>query len=75
MARPQRYTVSDGKLVLTLEEAENGWYVVTSPDDPGVTTQARTVKEAFVMARDAIKGLNRMRRELARRMPRMAKAG
>ncbi|HWB20021.1 MAG TPA: hypothetical protein VG711_06965 [Phycisphaerales bacterium] len=57
----KRYTVSDGKLVLTLEEAERGWYVVTSPMDPGITTQARSVKEAFVMARDAQKVLRKSR--------------
>jgi predicted RNase H-like HicB family nuclease len=57
----KRYTVSDGKLVLTLEEAEKGWFVVTSPMDPGITTQARTVREAFVMARDAMKVLQRGR--------------
>ena len=57
----KKYTVSDGKLVLTLEPAGKGWYVVTSPFDPGVTTQARSVPEAFKMARDAIKLLQRSR--------------
>jgi antitoxin HicB len=49
-----RYTVSDGKLVLTLEPAEEGGYVVTSPLDPDVLTQAETVEEAFENARDVI---------------------
>ena len=61
MARPKRYTVSDGKLVLTLEEAGSGWYAVTTPMDPGVTTQARSIDEAFVMARDALRMLQRSR--------------
>ena len=61
MARPKRYTVSDGKLVLTLEDAGKGWYSVTTPMDPGVTTQARSVEEAFFMARDAIRLLQKSR--------------
>lgn len=61
MARPKRYNVSDGKLLLTLEEAEKGWYVVTSPMDPGITTQAKSISEAFVMARDAQRVLRRGR--------------
>ena len=38
----KRYTVSDGKLVLNLEEAEEGGYVVTSPLNPELITQAET---------------------------------
>jgi hypothetical protein len=30
----KRYTVTDGKLVLQLEEAEEGGFTVTSPVDP-----------------------------------------
>jgi hypothetical protein len=30
----KRYAVSDGKLVLTLESAREGGYVVTSPSEP-----------------------------------------
>ncbi len=37
----KRYTVSDGKLVLTLEEAEEGGYVVTSPMDPAARDRSR----------------------------------
>ena len=54
MARPIKYTVSDGKLVLTLEAAEEGGYVVTSPLNPDVLTQADSLEEAFEMARDII---------------------
>ena len=53
----KRYTVSDGKLVLTIEEAEEGGYVVTSPLDPALVTEAETISEAFLMARDAMKTL------------------
>jgi antitoxin HicB len=56
----KKYTVCDGKLVLTLEP-DDGWYVVTSPMDPQLVTQARTIEEAFEMARDALKGLHRIR--------------
>lgn len=47
------YTVSDGEMVLFLWPAEEGGYNVTSPLDPALITQAETVEEAFVMARDA----------------------
>ena len=61
MAR--RYTISDGKLVLTLEEAEEGGFVVSSPLYPGLWTQAETVAEAFENARDAMKALIAARRK------------
>ena len=41
---PKRYTVCDGRIVLTLEPAEEGGYVVSSPLDPAVITQAETVE-------------------------------
>ena len=53
----KRYTVSDGKLVLNLEEAEEGGYIVTSPLNPELITQAETIEEAFANARDASEGL------------------
>ena len=58
------YTVSDGDLVLTLEEAEEGGYVVTSPLDPQLVTEAETVAEAFDNARDAQAALVESRRKL-----------
>lgn len=57
------YTVSDGKLMLTLEEAPEGGYVVSSPLDPGLWTQAETIAEAFANARDAMKALAAARRK------------
>lgn len=62
MAR--RYTVCDGKRVLNLEEAKEGGYVVTSPLDPELITQAETIEEAFSLARDAAKALKRSRAKL-----------
>ena len=50
---PKHYTVSDGELVLFLWPAEEGGYDVTSPLDPALITQAETVEDAFIMARDA----------------------
>jgi predicted RNase H-like HicB family nuclease len=68
MARKKtRYTVSDGKMVLVLEPAEEGGFAVTSPLDPGLITQAETLEEAFEMAYDAAAGLKAARRMLHRR--------
>jgi predicted RNase H-like HicB family nuclease len=70
MARPKRYNISDGKLLLTLEEAEKGWYVVSSPMEPGLNTQARTIPEAFEMAKDALRMLRKFRASRGR-LPRV----
>lgn len=59
--KPVRYTVSDGKLVLTLEVAEEGGYLVTSPFDPSLITEGDTLEEAFEMARDAAAALKAVR--------------
>jgi antitoxin HicB len=64
----KQYTVSDGKLVLTLQEAEEGGYVVTSPLDPQLITEAETVKEAFENARDALATLAASRRKLIKKL-------
>jgi predicted RNase H-like HicB family nuclease len=68
MKSRQRYTVSDGKLVLTLEVAEEGGYIVTSPLDPELITEAETVEEAFDNARDAAKALRQSRTKLLRKL-------
>jgi antitoxin HicB len=59
----KRYTISDGKLVLTLEEADEGGFVVSSPLYPGLWTQGETLAEAFENARDALKALLAARRK------------
>jgi antitoxin HicB len=64
----KRYTISDGKTVLNLEEAEEGGFVVTSPFDPELITQAQTVEEAFANARDAARALRQARAKLFRRL-------
>lgn len=70
----RRYTVSDGKMVLTLEEAEEGGFVVTSPLNPELITEAETLEEAFANARDAAKALKRSRAKLLRRLVASEKA-
>jgi len=66
---PKRYAISDGKIVLTLESAPEGGYVVTSPLDPELITEAETVDEAFGNARDALRALGRSRARLLRSAP------
>jgi predicted RNase H-like HicB family nuclease len=61
---PTSYTVSDGELVLFLQEAEEGGYIVTSPLDPQLVTEAQTISEAFNMARDAMESLQESRAKL-----------
>ena len=61
MTATQSYTVSDGQLVLSLEPAEEGGYVVTSPLDPELVTEAETLAEAFENARDALDALTASR--------------
>lgn len=69
------YTVSDGELVLMLEalpDEEGGGYGVTSPLEPQLVTEAKTVEEAFDMARDAIAALRESRQRYARRLAELA---
>jgi antitoxin HicB len=64
----KKYTVSDGEIVLTLDPAEEGGYVVTSPLDPELITEAETLDEAFENARDAAAALNESRSKLAKQL-------
>lgn len=66
MSKP--YFVSDGHLTLSLQPAGDGWYAVTSPLDPQLITQARSIEEAFAMAHDAQKSLADARKKLARQL-------
>lgn len=68
MKSARRYTVSDGKLVLTLDLAAEGGYIVTCPLDPELITEAETVEEAFENARDAAKALRQSRSKLLRKL-------
>lgn len=62
----RKFKVTDGKLVLELECAAEGGYVVTAPFEKGLVTQAESVEEAFDMAYDALKELKAARRSLQR---------
>ena len=62
------YTVSDGELVLNLEPAEEGGYVVTCPFDPELITEAESLDEAFENAKDAVEALNASRKKLAKQL-------
>jgi antitoxin HicB len=64
----KKYTVIDGKLVLVLQEAPEGGFIVTSPLDPELITEAETVSEAFENARDALKALRESRVKLLRQV-------
>ena len=66
--KAKNYTVSDGKLVLLLEEAEEGGYIVRSPLDPELLTEADSITEAFENARNALKALQASRKKLYRRL-------
>jgi predicted RNase H-like HicB family nuclease len=66
------FTVSDGKLVLTLEADKTGGYVVSSPLDPELLTQAETIEEAFQNAYDASKALKKSRAKLFRKLAKVA---
>lgn len=63
-----KYTVSDGKLVLTLTPAEEGGFVVTSTLEPELVTEADTLEEAFEMARDALQALRESRAKLLQKI-------
>jgi antitoxin HicB len=62
------YTVNNGKLVLTLTSAEEGGFIVTSPLEPELVTEAETIEEAFRMADDALRALRASRAKLLREL-------
>jgi antitoxin HicB len=64
----KQYTVSDGRLVLSLCEAAVGGNIVTSPMDPERVTEAESVEEAFENARDALEALGASRAKLLRQL-------
>ncbi len=68
MKKKSGFTVSDGELVLHLELAEEGGYLVTSPFEPELITEAESLEDAFAMARDAIKALRVSRAKLHRKL-------
>lgn len=73
--KAKTYTVSDGQMLLQLEDAGDGWWCVTAPMEPGVVTQARSIPEAFEMARDAAQALHEVRRRMIAEAKTACKAG
>jgi antitoxin HicB len=61
LIQTDKFIVSNGRIVLQLESAAEGGYVVTSPFDPALITQAETMEEAFANAADAAKILKVVR--------------
>ena len=57
MKRKSEFTVSDGTMTLVLRPAEEGGYLVRSPFDPQLITEAESLEEAFENARDAAAAL------------------
>jgi predicted RNase H-like HicB family nuclease len=68
MTEEKKYTVSNGEMVLCLEQAEEGGYVVTSPFDPELITEAESVEEAFENAADAANALKESRRKMLQQL-------
>lgn len=68
MKKTNTFTVSNGGLVLHLEPAEEGGYLVTSPFEPELITEAESLEEAVAMAQDAIKALRASRAKLHRKL-------
>lgn len=66
--KKKNFTVSDGDLVLNLELAEEGGYIVTAPFEPELITEAESLEDAFAMARDAIKALRASRSKMLRKL-------
>ena len=74
-ARRRSYLVTSGRMLLRLTEAKEGGFVVTSPHDPELVTQAETIAEAFENAADAARALRQARVRLLARLRTKARAG
>jgi predicted RNase H-like HicB family nuclease len=57
MDKPNFYVAFNGRMLLHLEPAAEGGYVVTSPFDPALITEAETIEDAFANAEDAARTL------------------
>ncbi len=64
MSKKQSYIASDGRIQIRLTPCEEGGYLVTSPLDPELITEAETLEEAFTNAHDAQKELIATRKQL-----------
>ncbi len=75
MSVKKTYTVCDGRTTLILESAEEGGFIVTSPLDPSLITEAETVEEAFEMAYDAAQALKASRAKFVKQLKSLQLAG
>ncbi len=51
------------KLLVTIEEDEDGYYVVECPSLPGCVSQGETVEQALANIREAVEGILALRRK------------
>lgn len=72
--RKRSYLVTSGRMLLRLTEADEGGFVVTSPLDPELVTQAETIAEAFENAADATRALRDARVRLLAQLKPKSKA-
>ena len=75
MPAKKTYTVCDGRMTLILEPADEGGFIVTSPLDPSLITEAETVEEAFEMAYDAAQALKASRAKFVKQLQSLQLAG
>jgi antitoxin HicB len=64
MNRRIRYRITDEKMLLQIDDAQEGGFVVTSPYNPELITQGDTISEAFANARDAPRALRASHRKV-----------
>lgn len=71
MPAKKTYTVCDGRMTLSLEPAEEGGFIVTSPLDPSLITEAENIEGAFEMAYDATQALKASRAKFVKQLKSM----
>jgi predicted RNase H-like HicB family nuclease len=67
-------SVSPSTSSITSTPAEEGGFVVTSPLEPELITEAETIEEAFRIAQDALRALRTSRVKLLRKLERHQQA-
>ncbi len=63
--KPQSYLISDDKGLTLRIETEGKWIIVSSPFDPELVTQVKSIDEIFPMAYEVKQGLEAIRAEMA----------
>jgi antitoxin HicB len=67
VAKTKSFIASDGRIQIQLTPCREGGYLVTSPLDPELITQAESLEEAFINAHDAALQLARAKKPRARK--------